>query len=86
MVQTSADGDKLSPIKLAVAEEETSLVISLNPDKKYQEITGFGGAFTESTAYVLDQLSDSNRKEVIEAYFGPLGAEYSLTPNSYEQL
>ncbi len=76
--ETSADGNSLAEInEFPVAE--TSVEIVLNPEKKFQTITGFGGSFTESTAYLLNQLSDENRQKVIEAYFGDSGARYSLT-------
>ena len=53
--------------------------IKLFPEKTYQKITGFGGSFTESSAYLLNQLSTTQRKLVINAYFGDHGARYSLT-------
>lgn len=76
--QTSAGGDKLSE-KNAPAAIKTYAEIQLYPDKKFQTITGFGGSFTESSAYLLNNLSAAKRKEVIEAYFGESGARYSLT-------
>ena len=38
----------------------------------------FGGAFTESSAYLLNQLSKENRDKIITAYFSKDGANYSL--------
>ena len=60
-------------------EAETSASIKLNPNKSFQTITGIGGSFTESSAYLLNQLSEENRTKVLEAYFGDEGARYSLT-------
>lgn len=37
----------------------------------YQEIEGFGGAFTEAAASTLATLSSAAREEVIRAYFDP---------------
>ena len=54
-------------------------MIKLIPEEAYQTITGFGGAFTESSAYLLNKLSKENRKKIIDAYFSPEGANYSLT-------
>ena len=51
----------------------------LNPEEKFQTITGFGGAFTESSAYLLNKLSKENHKKIIDAYFSESGANYSLT-------
>ena len=76
--ETSASGKKLTRITPVVAEE-TEIKIKLKPEEEFQTITGFGGSFTESTAYLLNQLSDSNRTKVLESYFGESGAKYSLT-------
>ncbi len=76
--ETSASGNKLTELTEFEASEGISK-ITLNPEKKYQTITGFGGAFTESSAYLLNKLSEENRAKIIEAYFGESGAQYSLT-------
>ncbi len=76
--ETSADGNKLT----AVTEFESGegqVVITLKPTEEFQEITGFGGSFTESSAYLLNNLSKENRDLILEAYFGNEGARYSLT-------
>jgi len=41
-------------------------------------IVGFGGAFTESAALVLQRLSPELRARVLEGYFGPDGLGYTL--------
>lgn len=76
--ETSMSGNKLTPIK-EFPKSETTSRIKLLPDEKYQTITGFGGAFTESSAYLLNKLSKENRKKIIDAYFSTKGANYSLT-------
>ena len=76
--ETSASGNQLTKINEFPSSDQV-VEITLNPTKKYQKITGFGGSFTESSAYLLNQLSEANRKKIIEAYFGDSGAKYSLT-------
>jgi glucosylceramidase len=76
--ETSASGNKLTPLTEFEDSENASTII-LNPSKKYQTITGFGGAFTEASAYLLNKMSKENRAKIIEAYFGESGAAYSLT-------
>ncbi|MFK7935420.1 MAG: glycoside hydrolase family 30 beta sandwich domain-containing protein [Saprospiraceae bacterium] len=76
--ETSANGNQLTKVTEFATDEEAS-AISLLPAEKYQTITGFGGSFTEASAYLLNQLSPENRTKVIEAYFGESGAKYSLT-------
>ncbi len=75
---SSASGKKMQPTKVQ-KPETINHIITLAPEQKYQTILGFGGAFTESTAYVLNQLSEAKRDEVLDAYFGDAGAAYSLT-------
>lgn len=75
--ETSAEGNALTQLN-AFEENENAISINLDPDTRFQTITGFGGAFTESSAYLLNQLGPENRQKVIEAYFGPNGANYSL--------
>ncbi|MDQ2178671.1 glycoside hydrolase family 30 protein [Marinifilum sp. D714] len=76
--ETSAAGNKLQ--KVDVSENSMADVeIKINPDEKFQEIIGFGGSFTESTAYLMNKIGEENRKLILEAYFGENGARYSLT-------
>ncbi|MBT8220163.1 MAG: glycosyl hydrolase family 30 [Bacteroidia bacterium] len=76
--ETSANGNKLEKLS-EFAPKGQSETIRLIPEETYQTITGFGGSFTESTAYLLNNLSKANREKIIEAYFGETGAKYSLT-------
>lgn len=76
--ETSESGNKLTQLKQFKAADNTSSII-LNPSKELQTITGFGGAFTESSAYLLNQVSKENRDQILRAYFAKDGARYSLT-------
>ena len=76
--ETSATGNKLTKIT-AFPSNAASATIKLLPEEQFQTITGFGGSFTESSAYLLNELSQENRDKIIEAYFGESGAKYSLT-------
>jgi glucosylceramidase len=76
--ETSEGGHKLN--KLAeFPETATKVKIFILPDEEFQVITGFGGSFTEASAYLLNQMSQENRNKILEAYFGESGARYSLT-------
>jgi len=78
--ETSASGNKLTKVEAFLDSAENDLVnIELFPEKTFQTITGFGGSFTESSAYLVNQLSKENRTKILEAYFGEDGAKYSLT-------
>ncbi|MDY2585794.1 glycoside hydrolase family 30 protein [Winogradskyella aquimaris] len=78
--ETSASGNQLTSIKPMVNDKEidTLPIVRILPDQKYQTITGFGGAFTESSAYLLNKLSKTNRDLIMKAYFSEEGANYSL--------
>ncbi len=76
--ETSEKGNKLTRIS-DFPEPKDSLVIQLRPDKELQTISGFGGAFTESSAYLLNKLSKKQRDTILKAYFSKEGANYSLT-------
>lgn len=76
--ETSASGHKLTKITEFSSGKE-SAAIKLLPDEKFQTITGFGGSFTESSAYLLNKISKENRTLILDAYFGEEGANYSLT-------
>ncbi len=76
--ETSAQGNSLKKIT-EFSDNGKPLIITLNPDEKFQTITGFGGSFTESSAYLLNKLSKANRKKILDAYFSEGGANYSLT-------
>jgi glucosylceramidase len=76
--ETSASGNKLQ-LMTEVPVGDKTVVIKLLPDQKFQTITGFGGAFTESSASLLNKLGKKNRDKILEAYFGEDGARYSLT-------
>jgi len=45
---------------------------------RYQDILGFGGALTESSASVFAQLNANLQNEVIESYFGRTGHGYTV--------
>jgi len=76
--ETSAAGNALTKVD-KFSSDKNLVRVTINPNEKFQTITGFGGAFTESSAYLLNRLSAENRKKIMEAYFSKNGANYSLT-------
>lgn len=50
----------------------------LYPDFKYQEIVGFGGAFSESSGYVFSKFPDSIKEKFIKDYFSNDGINYNF--------
>lgn len=47
------------------------------PHLERQEFYGFGGAFTESSAYNWQKLPEARQKAFLEAYFGESGLRYT---------
>ncbi len=84
VVMTARDTyDRLSVKDDVVFKEDTSEternIINIYDDIKYQEIVGFGGAFTEAASTTLDKLTGDKRDEVLNAYFNPkAGIGYTL--------
>lgn len=52
--------------------------IKLYPEEEYQEILGFGGALTESAAYVWGKMSPAKQKELTDLYFSTEGNRYNF--------
>tara|TARA_Y100001933_G_scaffold35704_1_gene30730 strand:- start:24707 stop:26227 length:1521 start_codon:yes stop_codon:yes gene_type:complete len=76
--ETAANGNTFEKI-IPASTDRPDVKIIIHPEEKYQIITGFGGSFTEASAYLMNQLGKTNRKKILEAYFGEDGACYSLT-------
>ena len=52
--------------------------IHLDPGKRYQEILGFGGAFTDASCYLFHQLSPEARHSLLSELYGPTGLQLSV--------
>ena len=48
-----------------------SNVINLYPDFAFQTIEGFGGAMTESSAYLLSRMDEETQNQALQEIFGP---------------
>lgn len=44
--------------------------ITVDPSAKFQEIFGFGGAFTEATGYNMQRVSAATRQQITNHFFG----------------
>jgi len=61
--------------------ETENLLINIYPEFKYQTILGFGGAFTETSAYNFSLLNADLQQKVIDLFFaqGELGLNFCRT-------
>jgi glucosylceramidase len=78
--ETSARLSSVKPEdRTKASHKNLAFILHVDPAKTYQKITGFGGALTESSAFVLEKLSPADRERVIKAYFDPKdGIGYTL--------
>ena len=53
-------------------------VINLYPGVEYQTFEGFGGAFTDSAAYVYSLMDEAQKEELIRMYYGEDQMNYTL--------
>lgn len=73
-METARDnGHRLFPMAgpRPMPDHGAGAAIICNPAESFQAIEGFGGALTESTAWVLEQLPKSRRDAILAAYFNP---------------
>ncbi len=75
----------------------TELVITLDPQKQFQTVLGFGAAFTDAACYLFNELSSSARQQLFHEMFHPsemglnvcrtcMGAsDYSTSVYSYDE-
>lgn len=81
VVETARDnGHRLSSVPVpAPARAVAADALRVDPGRRFQEMVGFGGALTESSAWVLAQLPAERRLEVIRRYYDPQeGIGYTL--------
>ena len=60
---------EMPPVELKKMERPTDRALSIDRAVKFQELTGFGGAFTEAAALNWRSLSEEDQDKVIKAYF-----------------
>ncbi|OIQ28815.1 MAG: glycosyl hydrolase [Bacteroidetes bacterium MedPE-SWsnd-G2] len=61
-------------------EDQNSIFV--NPNHKFQNFIGIGGAITDASAQVFAKLSPEKQEELLNAYFGPSGNNYSIIRTS----
>ena len=70
---------ELAPIAFEAVTNFSDPSVFIDTTVKFQEIQGFGGAFTEAAAVTLDKMPSHLRQEILQAYFSPdTGNAYTL--------
>lgn len=62
----------------AVQPLESEISVFVNPQKKFQTFLGIGGAITDASAEVFYKLPEDKQDELMNAYFGKAGIDYTL--------
>lgn len=57
---------------------ETENSVFVNPNNTFQTFIGIGGAITDASAEVFAKLSEPKQKELLAAYYGADGIDYTL--------
>ena len=63
--------------KYKLNNENKNLII-LYPEIIYQKILGFGGAFSESSSYIITKFKEDTQNEFIKDYFSEDGLAYNF--------
>ncbi|NLR94568.1 glycoside hydrolase family 30 protein [Flammeovirga agarivorans] len=71
-----------SEFKKADQAKENEVSIFINPEKQYQEFLGIGGAITDASAEVFAKLSKEKQEELLNAYYGEDGIDYTIIRTS----
>jgi glucosylceramidase len=97
--RTSQDGHHVlvEPLIWQPRVDHISETIALHPESTRQEVLGFGAALTDSSCYVLSQIPDHERLELMSELFGFSGmalnvcqtcigsSDYSLKTYSFDE-
>src|SRR5580765_4981504 len=60
-----------APVRWKSGVRSTGPVVVLDPEKKYQEILGFGAAFTDAACYTFNRLDPAAREKLFHELFHP---------------
>lgn len=73
LIETSRDSaHRLAPVAApAAASARADGALTVDSAQQFQEMVGFGGALTESSAWVLAQLPADKRMEILRRYYDP---------------
>lgn len=52
--------------------------VQLDPGTRYQEVLGFGGAFTDASCYLFHQMTPEERHALLSDLYGPAGLRLSV--------
>lgn len=73
IIQTTKDSKQrwqsIKPIETGKFSDKKPIFIEVFPNEKFQQILGFGGAFTEAACYNIMTANPQNIEKIMKAYF-----------------
>jgi O-glycosyl hydrolase len=73
----TALGDKVTPQPaIALGTSASGPTITIDPSQRYQTMTGFGAAMTDSAAYLIK--NSASRNAIMDDFFSPSGAGFTM--------
>jgi len=66
------------PVSWQSNNETVGVTIDINKSVRYQEMIGFGGAFTDAAGINIAKLSTEAQEKLIQAYYSEVGSEYNI--------
>src|ERR1019366_5810975 len=81
-VQQTADAKRFAKepaLEWQPAEGSPADAIVLDPSRTYQEMLGFGGALTDASAYMINQLDAAAREKFLHELYHPLELGLEVT-------
>jgi len=67
-----------SPPQWQTGAGTSAPAVQLDPRKRFQEVLGFGGAFTDASCYLMHQMPAEARHSLLEDLYGPNGLKLSV--------
>jgi O-glycosyl hydrolase len=81
VVQTTADRfqrmTRLPDRLMRASHPRAGWIVTMQDHVRYQTIVGFGGGLTDSSAWLIDRLTSSARRELMRRLFSPDGIRLS---------
>lgn len=79
LIQTSNAGDRLAQKTITInSKPANKIILTFNDKQKYQKITGFGGAFTDSATFLINNVSHNLRMQIMNSYYAQDGNAYTM--------
>jgi glucosylceramidase len=70
--------EEIKGLQWRASNTNTASSIHLNPSESYQEILGFGAAFTDASCYLFDKMHSHERQALLAELYGPAGLRLSV--------